>query len=188
MAPSTPTDIPQVPLEELRNEKMSFGKTHLGKTYEEIWTGYPEWIRWFYQHYRQSNKAAHRRVIMYIEKKVEEMESLEAQPSQTPVMPKSHAAPKVMPLQAKAKAGPAPSTGSHPLVMDEPAIPWPASEDRMMVQGLQQRVLNMENVLQQILQHIAPPQQNTVIPAPATEMPPVSVWDEEEDLWNAWDQ
>jgi hypothetical protein len=131
---------------------------------------------------------------LYIEKKVEEMEGLEAQPlmgpsSQTPVAPKSFAAPKMMPLQAKAKAGPSASTPNNPLAMEEPTAPWPATEDTMMIHGLQQRVLNMENVLEQLLNHIAPPR-TTAIPSTATtNLPAPSVWDlDEKEILTAWDQ
>eukprot|EP00435_Cladocopium_sp_Y103_P017750 s3593_g4.t1 len=183
----SPEEIPQVSLAELKEEKLTFGKTHVGRTYEEIWSGYPEWIRWFYQHYKQSNKAAHRRVILYIEKKVEELENLDAQPSQGPVLPKSHAAPKMMPMQPKAKAMPVMNTAAESMAMGDPEIPWPASEDRMMVHGLSQRVLNMENALQQILHHIAPPHVPPTTTSTVAVSTPISEeW--EEDPWNPWDQ
>ena len=63
----------------------------------------------------------------------------------------------------------------------ETPVPWPASEDRAKIHGLEARVLNMENALLQILNHLAPPQ--PVHPAPATPMSNrmVEEWD---DPWN----
>ena len=96
-------EIPDVSLADLKVEKMTFGKTHMGRTYEEIWLGYPEWMTWFYQHYRMSTKAAHRRVILFIEKMVEETEAQQSSSAQTPVQPKTQATPKIMTLMPKSK-------------------------------------------------------------------------------------
>ena len=176
-------EIPDMPLSALKQERMTFGKTHVGRTFEEIWTGHPEWIKWFFQHYQFSSKAEHRLMIMFITKMVEELEQNPVTDQQAPVLPKSFARPKVMPMQAKAKAAPAPSVAAGPETMNEAEIPWPASQDRAMIHGLEARVLNMENALQQILHHLSPPQ--TVHPAPVSMATPmnhqVPEWD---DPWH----
>ncbi|CAL1151720.1 unnamed protein product [Cladocopium goreaui] len=63
--------------ENLKDEVMSFGKSHLGKTYEEMWVCHPDWIRWFTAHYHNSTKLEHRKMIHYIGLKIEESEANE---------------------------------------------------------------------------------------------------------------
>ena len=182
------TDIPEVGLDVLKLEKVTFGKTHVGRTYEEVWINHPSWIRWFYQHYKSSRNAAHRRVIMFIEKRIEEAEQEGPPDSQTPVAPraKSLAAPKVMATRAKAKSMPAPTEEDMiepemiPSYDQQPMI----TEDRVMMHALQQRVLNMEGALQQILNHLSPPQVNAPTAATSATTTPSEVFCEWNDPWN----
>jgi hypothetical protein len=88
-------------LAELRGEKITFGKTHAGKTFEDVWLTY--WIKWFLQHFAESGKMEHRRIIKLIKLKIEEAEN-HPETLQAPCLPKAKAAPKI--LAAKAKARP----------------------------------------------------------------------------------
>ena len=180
-------EIPDVSLEILKMETLTFGQTYVGRTYEELWNQHPSWIKWFYQHYKNSTKAAHKRVIMFIEKRIAEAELSGPVTSQSPVTPapKSLAAPKVMPTQPKAKSMPRSSAEEEiePELLMEPGNPWPATEDRLMIHGLQQRVLNMENAIHQILSHLTPA--NAAVPTAAPSvMSATELMNEWDDPWN----
>ncbi|CAL1135967.1 unnamed protein product [Cladocopium goreaui] len=180
-------EIPDVSLEILKMETLTFGQTYVGRTYEELWNQHPSWIKWFYQHYKNSTKAAHKRVIMFIEKRIAEAELSGPVTSQSPVTPapKSLAAPKVMPTQPKAKSMPRSSAEEEiePELLMEPGNPWPATEDRLMMHGLQQRVLNMENAIHQILSHLTPA--NAAVPTVAPSvMSATELMNEWDDPWN----
>ena len=95
-------------LEDLKVEIITFGKTHVGQTYEQVWESSPEWIKWFLEHFSNSSKMAHRKVIRYIRMKIEEMETEQGMPSQTPVLRKAKAKSLPQSLAAKAKSRPGP--------------------------------------------------------------------------------
>ncbi|CAL1168143.1 unnamed protein product [Cladocopium goreaui] len=70
--PSPEEAIDHIPLSALKEERMSFGKTHVGKTYMEVWMSSPEWTKWFLQHYESSKKLSHRKMIRFIKLMIEE--------------------------------------------------------------------------------------------------------------------
>ena len=176
----TPEEIDHLSIEELKLEVMTFGKTHLGRTYEDVWNSSPEWTQWFLQHYQKSSKLAHRKMIRYIKLKIEAMEENPTPGRQSPVLPKGHAAPKAMPLRTKAKAQP--STMMSPEGMEPPPEePWVASENAQ-ISSLQERMGLMENALHQILAHLAPaPMMTNPTPELFPTMPVEEEWN---DPWN----
>jgi hypothetical protein len=65
--PATETEsVDHLSLEVLQNEKVKFGKAHLGKSYAELWETAPEWVKWFLVHYQGSSNVEHKKVIRYI--------------------------------------------------------------------------------------------------------------------------
>jgi hypothetical protein len=128
----------------------------------------------------------HRKMIRYIHLKIEETENTEG-PTQMPVakaksLPKTLAArPKVMPATTTPRTWPVESETDSFEVMSE--TPWIAGDEaREEMNGLQARMLNMENAMQRL---IALMSQNTMgadrpmptgIPETAT-----AEWD---DPWN----
>ena len=175
----TPEEIDHLTVEELKMEVMSFGKTHVGRTYEEVWNSSPEWTQWFLQHYQKSGKLAHRKMIRYIKLKIESMEEDPIQGHQAPVM-QSHAAPKTMPLRPKAKAQPNPTMPSEGMeqMIEEP---WVASENAQIM-SLQERMGMKENALHQILTHLAP---NPAMANSSPEIfPTMPIEEEWNDPWN----
>jgi hypothetical protein len=52
--------IDHLTLEDLKTEKITFGKTLTGRSYLEVWNTSP------HTHYSASNKTAHRKMIMFI--------------------------------------------------------------------------------------------------------------------------
>ena len=173
-------DVSHLTIEELKSEVMTFGKAHRGRTFEQVWNTSPEWTQWFLQHYQNSGKTSHKKMVRYIKLKIEEVETNPEIGRQNPVMPKSHAAPKAMISRPKAKAQPGPQmahAGSEP----RPDEPWMPSEDAN-VQNLQERMGMVENALQQILMHLAP----TPVPDPGNieVFPTMPIEEEWNDPWN----
>lgn len=174
MPPQELESLDHLTLDALKAEKVSFGKAHSGKTYEEVWSSAPEWIRWFLLHYEQSRGLEHRKMIRYIKLKIESLENGEEGP-QMPVQPRAKAAPKA--LWAKAKSQPA--RGSVP----EPDSPWIVDDaTNSRVDQIQERMGNLENALNQILIYLTPniPTGN----ATEGEMPVIPMVGEFDDPWN----
>ena len=143
---------------DIKDTPVTFGKTHLGKTHEEVWLSDLEWVKWFMSHYQKSTRTEHRRMIKFIQLKVEESEAGGA------TNPQACAKPKGLPksLAAKAKSMPSPST--HWQLAVEPEIeafemmteglmlPHPdTTELAENVHGLQERMLNLENAMQHMI-------------------------------------
>ena len=173
---SNPTEevesIDHLTLDMLKTEKMSFGKAHLGRPYIEVWHSSPEWTKWFFQHYQNSNKLAHRKMIRFIKMMIEETESHGDVPQQAPISPMMHATPKTMIGRPKAKAMPATST-SIEMPAEATGTPWTETEDP---HNLHVRMLNLENALHQIIEHLTP--------TPTETFPVMPIEEEWNDPWN----
>ena len=91
--------IGHLSLAELKATPMTFGKTHLGKTYDEIWVSDPQWIKWFMGHYSNSGKTDHRKMIRFIQMKIEESEAETPQPS-------AKSLPKALAARPKSQVAP----------------------------------------------------------------------------------
>ena len=93
-----------------------FGQTHKGKSYLTMWQQHQKWVQWLLQHYGDSKKASHRRIVHYFHMEIERCELegrsiplTDAQPStknQMPVQPqnKSKAKAKMMPRVVEPRA------------------------------------------------------------------------------------
>lgn len=55
---------------------VNFGSTHKGKTFLEMWDNHQKWIGFMTERYRQSPKVEHRRLMEFIELKIQEAETL----------------------------------------------------------------------------------------------------------------
>jgi hypothetical protein len=175
--------------ENLKDEVMSFGKSHLGKTYEEMWVCHPDWIRWFTAHYHNSTKLEHRKMIHYIGLKIEESEANEAQSSQLPVpkaKAKSH--PKSLAAKPKTMAGPSTQPVWNPEIDTEiyemmSESPWVnETQTREEIQNIQERMTGLETAMQRMIAlmsqgHMMQPQ-----PVPSTLSETATA--EWEDPWN----
>lgn len=165
------TDLSGLTLEELAKEKVSFGQKHMGDTYETAWED-QQWINFMVSKYGSSKVLSHRRLIRYVELKVEEHEKTqqvipllpprESQAGYTDVteghsgnrftQPKAKARPVVM-----SREPPIPLDGEDELefemynsgIMDQP----PLSQDPDFL-AMQQRMLNMEDALTKVIRHL----------------------------------
>ena len=50
------------PLEDMGQYPVTFGKTHLGKPYIEVWTSQMPWLKWFIKTYEKSTKVEHQKL------------------------------------------------------------------------------------------------------------------------------
>eukprot|EP00435_Cladocopium_sp_Y103_P074193 s963_g47.t1 len=140
-------------LEELKEERVAFGKAHLGKAFKEL---IPEvkYLSWFAENYKFSRKPAHVKMLRFIQLHVEDLESQKIG--------------KKGPLQAKAKSKNPPTSQMmvHIDLDDEDDVwdpipedqPNPESQSLEMLQ-MQDRMNQMEHLLQEVLGHLTRQQQ-----------------------------
>ena len=110
-----------------QGEKITFGKTHAGKTFEDVWLTY--WIKWFLQHFAESGKMEHRRIIKLIKLKIEEAEN-HPETLQAPCLPKAKAAPKILAAKAKARPTDVSEVNMEILSAMESEAPWVIAEEQ----------------------------------------------------------
>lgn len=161
--------------EQLGEMTIDFGKTHRGRSYRHMWEVEQEWCLWLVQHYGQSTNMKRRLVIKYIEMQVDMAENWN---HKVPVYPINSGATQTptsgVGSMAKAKAATAkakslPMTSVKPDLMDNEEFDmleeWELQQHldgqtlttlQGDVMSLQDRMVNMENMLQQVLAHLQP--------------------------------
>ena len=183
LTPPAEEAIDHLSLEDLQEETITFGKTHVGQTYNQVWESSPDWIKWFTEHFSNSSKLAHRKVIRFIRLKIEEAEAEQGLGSQAPVLPKAKAKGLPKSLAAKAKSRPGPDLTAPIEIGSEVAefmqgYPWVTQEHVQLqqenIQAMQERMSQLEQAMHQM---IALMSQNQRAPEPT----PLEEWD---DPWN----
>eukprot|EP00435_Cladocopium_sp_Y103_P027404 s2013_g6.t1 len=186
LPPKELESIEHLTLEMLKAETVKFGKAHQGKTYEMVWETAPDWIRWFLQHYDKSGDTEHRKVIKFIKMKIQEAEG--SGTHQMPMMPKAKATPKSLAATAKIRPAPQPEMMHQQETMDTVTEPWIETEGSSQMMQMEQRMVNLENALHQILVHLTPAatpaNPSTAMPAELSVASTVSNYDWETDIWN----
>lgn len=164
----TAEDVKKMTLEELAKEEITFGKTHVGTPFPEMFLnhGYTDW---FVGTYHDSQKPAHMKYVRYVELRLDQ-ELQTGQPSTSETVPK-----------AKSKAASGPKTEGP---ISRKPVDWQEQWDQVVpvedideefemlpqVQMLQlgeqvhymreenknlnQRVSKMEGNVEEILQHL----------------------------------
>ena len=68
----TPTEnikeFRQLDLETMSQHRITFGRTHVGKTFAEVWDQEKSWMKWFAKTHASSTKPEHLKVLAYQEK------------------------------------------------------------------------------------------------------------------------
>eukprot|EP00435_Cladocopium_sp_Y103_P033798 s1269_g8.t1 len=165
-------DLSHLSLGQLRETKICFGQTHRGKSFLHMWQCEQGWITWFVQRFSQSTKAEHLIFLRYVELEIErtelsgervpltnqkDLEKVLSTPNATVSQTTSHG--------AKAKAKSSAPQGQVPM-----PNPWEDDEDAdlfellpqdpteeaksQQIEELQNRMLNAEAMLGNILQHL----------------------------------
>jgi hypothetical protein len=146
-----------MPWEVMCNQKVDFGKAHLGKSYLTTWHQEPSWVRWVVKTYEGSQKIEHQKFMVFVELMVQMEEqgaiptSIEINTSphmeQPPVIAKAKARPKSQPQQA--------DLFTH--LSEEDVEEWmemPPNENTEMINALQARMGFLENAMTEVLNHI----------------------------------
>lgn len=167
------TDLSHLSLTDLEQEKVSFGQKHLGHTFSQAWED-QQWINFMVSKYAESKVMSHRRLIRFVELKVEAHEAAQAV---IPVLPPKESQASAAEtadhsgrrfIQPKAKA----YDGGFPvptIAMDEelqelaefemyssgtiPPVPMPLSQDPDF-QAMTERMLHMETALTKVIRHL----------------------------------
>jgi len=167
-------DLSHLTIDDLQDRVVDFGTKHKGHSFQHIWLEDQEWVKFMCSHYHKSQKSSHRLFLRYVELMVEQLENngqvVEVTiPTSSTQLPndvtlgypqvKAFAKAKMKPMNSQKTSGRVRSTEvvENPLEEEED---W--SEAEMIesfnqaadIQTLQARMLNMENALQQIIQHI----------------------------------
>ena len=161
----------QKSLEDMGNYRVTFGRSHVGKSFLEMWQNEKTWVKWFVRTYGDSQKDEHRKMISFVEKMVQQHEQDQGLPPLTGDEPHQGIVQPRCKGHPKSKAAPtAPQMqGDHMTVMSEdPMDPWDVMEPMTLghqaeglqeeVMGLQNRMTSMENALTEILSLIRPSQ------------------------------
>jgi hypothetical protein len=164
-------DLSHLTLEELSQEKVSFGQKHLGQPYAEAWKD-QEWVTFMVSRYGGSTKLEHRRFMKYIDLKVTQHETHQmpipvVPPDSVPLQPSAKACSPGMIAAAKPKARGGHSRAIHLPDMEEggwsmepgmePGMYTSAtmtSGGKQEMEAMQQRILNMENALTRVIRHL----------------------------------
>jgi hypothetical protein len=137
------------------NSVVTFGKSHVGKKFLEIWHQEPRWLQWVLKTFEGSTKLDHLKLFHFVQVMLEQEES-----GMNPkIDPKCNAKPK-----AKAKSSsrlPYPEIPVENLIStEEDEELWditshqPAQHEE--IEALQTRMLNVENALTEILTLLRP--------------------------------
>lgn len=171
-------DLSQVSLADLEQEIVKFGTKHVGKSFKQAWLD-QDWVQFMLTRYGQNPCPQHRRFFRYVELMIEHHEQ-----NQMPIVTSNHTrsgTPAYHPMtpgaafpkskaMAKAKAGYAPRMeevhSSPPIEADEEewdldtmTYQWdsmtaPNESNNSEVHAMGQRILQMENALQQVIHHL----------------------------------
>lgn len=110
-------------MEQLESMKVDFGATHKGKSYLEVWTHHQAWIKWFTEHFHSSSKLEHRKMLRFIELKVEHRE-LEGT-----TIPLTDGRQKVEPEKSEILMAQSKKKAQRKSSVDPPCLPISVSEE-----------------------------------------------------------
>ena len=147
--------------EEKCQQTVTFGKTHVGRNFLDMYHNEPKWMKWFLRTYESSQKLDHMKLRHFVQIMLEQEEKGETLPTLAMTEPALQ-----MPMFAKAKARPRDQAPVHHLpeemnqhqAMQPDADDWSlasmAPEPNEMITALQARMGHMENAMTEILNHI----------------------------------
>ena len=133
-----------------------FGKLHKGRTFQKVLLESPDWVQWFLSHYHTSEKYEHKAFVKFAELHMDHIENVEWELMQdTGQGPTSADASQSVPATA-IHSNKAMSKG--PIVdkakVRNPEAALPSESLVKDVSAMQERMLRVEDVLGQILEHV----------------------------------
>eukprot|EP00435_Cladocopium_sp_Y103_P003257 s1712_g1.t1 len=146
-------------LEAMGAYPVTFGKTHLGKSYIEIWSSQSKWLQWFIKTYEQSTKIEHQKLLHFTTLMIERAELEQTQEIHQMPVAKAKAVPKakIMPMPAGMSEIDLEEGDDDVWLTAEMAnqpnyAATPVMEENM--NALQGRMDHMESALGEILNHL----------------------------------
>ena len=141
------TDLEAMPLSQLGQLKVTFGKVNKGRTFEDATLSDPGWTKWCSEHLASSEKLEHRALVMYITRCTAQVEALE----QRLLQGGEEGSEIVIPLTPAHGAGDGPNDYRVQELQEEVRI----LQQRVL--PLEQRVLHLEAAMERMLQSLSPP-------------------------------
>ena len=144
--PNVIPTIMAMTLKELQDEKIEFGKAHIGRRFLDMTTE-TKYLAWFTENYQHSRKPAHVKFLRFIQLWLGNQEK--AEPAAKTVMP-------------KAKAKHPPMAMNAPIELDSDEEVWAQlpAENHVEMEEMRSRMGQMEIVLQEVLEHLKRTSQN----------------------------
>jgi len=138
--PNLIPSIMAMTLKELQDEKIEFGRAHIGKRFLDMTTE-TKYMAWFTENYQHSRKPVHVKFLRFIQLWLGDQEKVE--PTAKSIMP-------------KAKAKYPPMTGSAPIELDSDDDVWAQlpAENNLEMAEMRSRMGQMEIVIQEVLEHL----------------------------------
>ena len=163
-------DLSHLSLGQLREQKISFEKTHQGKTFNKMWKEEQGWVTWFVQRFAQSTKAEHLIFLRYVELERAEISGDHIQvvnrhnrQETSKLINMTNAPPQPSQLGSVAKAKTMPRPVTETTVWDvqeedpdlfEMITTETGVGQNQQIEHLETRMLNVEGMLSNILQHL----------------------------------
>lgn len=136
-------------MDEMEQCKVNFGQAQKGKSYKEVWDTDRSWRRFIINKYGESPVVEHKKIIYFFQLKIErlelEMNLPDVEPEQMVMLPKA---------KAKAKAQTTNPNIETASMVSEPWDLMAENETQAVAQGLQDRMYQVENVMQEVLNHL----------------------------------
>lgn len=167
-------DLEQVSFEDLQNRTIQFGKTKMGQPYHQVMHEDPGYVTWFVKSYGDSQKPSHREFLVYIERYTEIMEAkggLETTAAYPKPETKAKKTQGELPGAPTGSMTPKPHKGSHQMIEeDEEDSDWDAVTSVLDIKAenasIQNRLSQMETVMQHMMQALSQIQQQQLQPQP----------------------
>lgn len=156
----TLAEVMEMKFEDLKLQKIDFGKTHVGRTYMDMLTE-PKYLTWFSRSYKDSQNVKHVKFLRFLQLHVEHQEIARAS-TKAKSVPKAKSKakgyvmePTYLPEELRVPDG-------HPLPEEEEEFPsWETvhmdEANHMEMQELKDRMSNLESMLAQVVDHLSRP-------------------------------
>ncbi|CAE7230232.1 RE1, partial [Symbiodinium sp. CCMP2456] len=152
----TMAEVEAMTLQEHGQMIVTFGTKVRGRRFEEVLETDPAWVKWCLEHLADSTKHSHKVFLRYVERVVEQAESIE---TELIVPPYGHSPRNDRGSHAKAasKSRAAPRPKAAPAAEDDrwDMISESSAVLQTEVNVLTERMAHMENMMQQLVQHLS---------------------------------
>jgi len=171
-------ELEPMSLLEMEQLEINFGNTHKGKTFIHMWEMEQGWVTWFVAHYQNSTNLKHRRFLSFVTSMVERAELSGKKVAVTPSekdldvhtgkgygkksltikgRSKAMAAPPMVPAEVLEELNPLTNSDwfNPEEIAENESFEMVTTEPTNSAVGhLESRMLNLENALSRVIQHL----------------------------------